>query len=49
MWVHVAPERFEPRPVRVLPVDATRVIVAGGLSGGERVVVRGTDLINQIR
>jgi membrane fusion protein, heavy metal efflux system len=49
VWVHVAPERFEPRPVRVLPVDATRVVVAGGLGGGERVVVRGTDLINQIR
>jgi membrane fusion protein, heavy metal efflux system len=49
VWVHVAPERFEPRPVRVLPVDATRVVVAGGLAGGEHVVVRGTDLINQIR
>ncbi|WP_247520171.1 efflux RND transporter periplasmic adaptor subunit [Bradyrhizobium sp. 190] len=49
VWVHVAPERFEPRPVRVLPVDATRVIVAAGLGGGERVVVRGTDLVNQIR
>jgi membrane fusion protein, heavy metal efflux system len=49
VWVHVAPERFEPRPVRVLPVDATRVLISGGLGGGERVVVRGTDLINQIR
>ncbi|MDP2359021.1 MAG: efflux RND transporter periplasmic adaptor subunit [Beijerinckiaceae bacterium] len=49
VWVHVAPERFEPKPVRVLPVDATRVLVAGGLDGGERVVVRGTDLINQVR
>lgn len=49
VWVHVAPERFEPKPVRVLPVDATRVIVAAGLGGGERVVVRGTDLVNQIR
>ena len=49
VWLHVAPERFEPRPVRVQPVDATRVIVAAGIDGGERVVVRGTDLINQIR
>jgi len=49
VWLHTAPERFEPKPVRILPVDATRVIVADGLNGGERVVVRGTDLINQIR
>jgi cobalt-zinc-cadmium efflux system membrane fusion protein len=49
VWLHTAPERFEPKPVRVLPVDATRVIVAAGINEGERVVVRGTDLINQIR
>jgi len=33
----------------VLPVDAARVIVAAGINQGERIVVRGTDLINQIR
>lgn len=49
VWLHTAPERFEPRPVRVQSVDATRVIVAAGISERERVVVRGTDLINQIR
>ena len=49
VWLHTAPERFEPKPVRVLPIDATRVIVAAGINEGERVVVRGTDLINQIR
>lgn len=49
VWLHTAPERFEPKPIRVLPVDATRVIVAAGIDGRERVVVRGTDLINQIR
>lgn len=49
VWLHTAAERFEPQPVRVLPVDAMRVIIAAGLNGGERVVVRGTDLINQIR
>ncbi|MET4451906.1 HlyD family efflux transporter periplasmic adaptor subunit [Bradyrhizobium sp. RT3b] len=49
VWLHPSPERFEPRPVRVLPVDATRVIVAAGINEGERIVVRGTDLINQIR
>lgn len=49
VWLHTAPERFEPRPVRVVPVDAARVIVAAGVNEGEHIVVRGTDLINQIR
>ncbi len=49
VWLHTAPERFEPKPVRVFPVDATRVIVAAGINERERVVVRGADLINQIR
>ncbi|HEU4806064.1 MAG TPA: HlyD family efflux transporter periplasmic adaptor subunit, partial [Nitrobacter sp.] len=49
VWVHVAPERFEPRPVRIEPMDARNVIVAAGLNASDRVVVRGADLINQIR
>jgi len=49
VWVHVAPERFESRPIRTVPVDASRVMVAAGLDGNEQVVVRGADLINQIR
>ncbi|WP_448033974.1 efflux RND transporter periplasmic adaptor subunit [Bradyrhizobium liaoningense] len=49
VWLHSGPERFEPKPVRVLPVDAARVMVAAGVNEGERVVVRGSDLVNQIR
>ncbi|MCA1529151.1 efflux RND transporter periplasmic adaptor subunit [Bradyrhizobium yuanmingense] len=49
VWLHTEPERFEPRPVRAVQVDAARVIVAAGINEGEHVVVRGTDLINQIR
>lgn len=49
VWRHAAPERFEPRQVRVEPVDATRVVVRAGVKEGERVVVRGADLINQVR
>ncbi|MCA1391797.1 efflux RND transporter periplasmic adaptor subunit [Bradyrhizobium sp. IC3123] len=49
VWLHTEPERFEPRPVRVVQVDAARVIVAAGVNEGEHIVVRGTDLINQIR
>jgi len=49
VWRHAAPERFEPSQVRVEPVDATRVVVRAGVKEGERVVVRGADLINQVR
>ncbi len=49
VWVHVEPERFEPKPVRTQPFDAARVIVAAGLTQGDRIVVRGAELINQIR
>ena len=49
IWVHVEPERFEPRPVRTQPFDATRVVIAAGVTEGERVVTRATDLVNQIR
>lgn len=49
VWLYVAPERFEARSVRTLPLDATRVVIAAGLNDRERVVVRGADLINQIR
>ena len=49
LQLHVDAERFEARPVRMQPVDATRFVVAAGLSEGERLVVRGADLINQIR
>lgn len=49
VWRHVEPERFEPRPVRTEPLDASRLIVRAGVAEGDRVVVRGADLINQIR
>jgi cobalt-zinc-cadmium efflux system membrane fusion protein len=49
VWLHIEAERFEPRPVRTQPFDATRGVVAAGVTEGERVVTRGADLINQIR
>jgi RND family efflux transporter MFP subunit len=49
VWRHSEPERFEARPVRTEPFDATRLVVRAGLSDGERIVVRGSELINQIR
>jgi RND family efflux transporter MFP subunit len=49
VWLRAEPERFEPRPVRTQPFDATRLIIAAGVAEGERVVIRAADLINQIR
>jgi cobalt-zinc-cadmium efflux system membrane fusion protein len=49
VWRHEDPELFEPRPVRVSPFDASRVIIAAGVAKGDRVVVRGSELVNQVR
>jgi len=49
VWRHEEPELFEPRPVRITPFDATRVIIAAGVGKGDRVVVRASDLVNQVR
>ncbi|MEZ0249956.1 MAG: efflux RND transporter periplasmic adaptor subunit [Methylobacteriaceae bacterium] len=49
VYEHVSAERFEPRPVRVEPLDAEQVIVAGGLGAGRRVVVQGAELLDQVR
>jgi membrane fusion protein, heavy metal efflux system len=49
VWRHSDPERFEARPVRTEPFDATRLVIRAGLSEGERIVIRGSELINQIR
>lgn len=49
VWRHEGPELFEPRPVRTAPFDATRVILAAGVAKGDRVVVRASDLVNQVR
>ncbi len=49
VWRHLEPERFEARPVRTEPFDATRVVAVAGVEAGERIVTRGAELINQIR
>jgi cobalt-zinc-cadmium efflux system membrane fusion protein len=49
LWRHEEPELFEPRPVRTTPFDATRVIIAAGAVKGDRVVIRASDLVNQVR
>jgi membrane fusion protein, heavy metal efflux system len=46
---HTTAERFEPRIVRVEPLDADNVLVLDGLAPGKRLVVQGAELLNQIR
>lgn len=49
VYEHVAAERFEPRPVRVEPLDGDRVFIATGLAAGKRFVVQGAELLGQVR
>jgi RND family efflux transporter MFP subunit len=49
LFEHVSAERFEPRVVRVEPLDANNVLVLDGLAPGKRVVLQGAELLNQIR
>jgi hypothetical protein len=49
VWVKTAPERFEPRPVTVEPLDGVNVAVTSGLKPGDRVATQGATLINQVR
>ncbi len=49
VWVKQAPERFVPKVVLTQPLDGARVAVTQGLSDGDRVVVQGATLLNQVR
>jgi hypothetical protein len=49
VWVKRSAERYEPRVVTAQPLDGARVAVTQGLQAGERVVVQGAVLLNQIR
>ncbi|MBZ0209675.1 MAG: efflux RND transporter periplasmic adaptor subunit [Hyphomicrobium sp.] len=49
VWQHREPERFIAAPVKVSSFDGERVLVKGGLKAGERIVVEGAELINQVR
>ncbi len=49
VYEHTRAERFEPRPVRVEPLDGDRVLVAAGLAHGKRVVTQGAELLDHVR
>jgi len=49
VWVHVGAERFVPRTVRYVPSDGATSIVVDGVAKGDRIVVQGASLLNQVR
>lgn len=49
VWQHIDPERFIARQVRVEPFDGERVLVTGGISPTDRIVVHGAELLSQVR
>ena len=49
VFQHREAELFVPRAIRMEALDADRVLVTGGLAPGERIVVRGAPLVNQVR
>ncbi len=49
VWTHTGPERFEQRVVASQPIDADRIGITAGLEPDTRIVVRGAELINQVR
>lgn len=49
VWLKQGAERFTPQRVSIAPLDGANVAVTAGLNGGERVVVQGAPLLEQIR
>lgn len=49
VWIKVSPERFRPAMIRSLQLDGARTLVTDGIEEGERVLITGAELVNQIR
>jgi membrane fusion protein, heavy metal efflux system len=49
VYEHVSAERFQPRPVRIEPLDGERVLIAAGITADKRIVMQGAELIDQVR
>jgi len=49
VWVHGTAERFAPRTVRYRMLDGATASITDGLATGDRVVVEGAPLVNQVR
>ena len=46
---HAEPERFEPKAIKFVEIDAARALVTAGVEPGEKIAVEAATLINQIR
>jgi cobalt-zinc-cadmium efflux system membrane fusion protein len=46
---HKDPETFEPKAIRFEPFDSATVLVLAGVERGDKIVVQGAQLINQVR
>jgi cobalt-zinc-cadmium efflux system membrane fusion protein len=49
VFSHNDPEIFEPKSVRFEPFDAGSVLILAGVSRGDKIVVQGAQLVNQVR
>ena len=49
VWIKTTPETFRAVAIRAEPLDGRQTLVLDGLHAGDRVVISGAELINQIR
>ncbi|MEW6648377.1 MAG: efflux RND transporter periplasmic adaptor subunit [Pseudomonadota bacterium] len=49
VWLKQGAEHYAPQRVTIEPLDGLKVAITSGLDGGERVVVQGAPLLEQIR
>jgi cobalt-zinc-cadmium efflux system membrane fusion protein len=49
VFTHKEPEVFVPRAVRYEDFDGENVVITGGISAGDKIVVRNAPLLNQVR
>lgn len=46
---HAEPERFEPKAITFVEIDAARALLTAGVEPGEKIAIEAATLINQIR
>ena len=49
VWEMVSAERFEAIAVRIQPLDGRNLLITAGVKDGTRLVVEGTEFVNQVR
>lgn len=49
VWVKVSPERFRAATIRSFQLNGARTLVTAGITEGDRVLITGAELVNQIR